>query len=287
METIKYTIETLDDININEGLTKEQIDSFEKNEKDCLDAFESIPTLGDDFNTSHRNVAEETRLDRLGELIDTLMKTGASNWAIRLCVTKVQYISNSHIWGKGHQFAGIIGRLTTLKQPGLAEEVLKIALKNISETAISGSKWSAYHILGVFTGSPKRLNNKKLALEIFQKAETEAEEFFHFNDLACSIADEDYLGDKNYAKKVFQQAENLAAVENTNTQYESFKRFLALGQSYGFSLGDKNLARKAFEKAENLAQDWRDKKWLAESVADEAYLGDPIWEKQLLEKKKK
>ena len=46
METIKYTIETLDDINIHEGLTKEQIDSFEKNEKDCLDAFESIPTLG-------------------------------------------------------------------------------------------------------------------------------------------------------------------------------------------------------------------------------------------------
>ena len=106
--------------------------------------------------------------------------------------------------------------------------------------------------LGVFTGSPKRLNNKKLALEIFQKAETEAEEFFHFNDLACSIADEDYLGDKNYAKKVFQQAENLAAVENTNTQYESFKRFLALGQSYGFSLGDKNLARKAFEKKQKI-----------------------------------
>ena len=95
------------------------------------------------------------------------------------------------------------------------------------------------------------------------------------------------MGDKNYAKKVFQQAENLAAVENTNTQYESFKRFLTLGQSYGFYLGDKNLARKAFEKAENLAQDWRDKKWLAESVADEAYLGDSVWEKQLLQKKKK
>ena len=286
METIKYTIESLADINIHEGLTKEQIDSFEKKEKDCLDAFEAISSFGDDYS-SHRDVAETSRLDRLGELIDTLMKTGALNYAIRLCVTKVQYISNSYIYRKGNQFAGIIDRLTTLKQPGLAEEVLKIALKNISETAISGSKWSAYHIIGVFTGSPKRLNNKKLAREIFQKAEAEAEDFFEFNELACSIADDDYLGDKNYAKKVFQQAENLAAVENTNTQYESFKRFLALGQSYGFSLGDKNLARKAFEKAENLAQDWRDKKWLAESVADEAYLGDPIWEKQLLEKKKK
>jgi hypothetical protein len=284
---MKYTIKDIADININEGLTKEQITSFEKKEKDCLDAFEAIPPLGDDFNTSHRNVAEESRLDRLGELIDTLMKTGASNWAIRLCVTKVQYISNSHIWGKGNQFADIIDRLTTLKQPGLAEEVLKIALKNISETAISGSKWSAYHILACSIADEDYLGDKKLAREIFQKAETEAEEFFHFNELACSIADEDYLGDKNYAKKVFQQAENLAAVENTNTQYESFKRFLALGQSYGFYLGDKNLARKAFEKAENLAQDWRDKKWLAESVADEAYLGDSVWEKRLLEKKKK
>ena len=278
MDNIKYTIETLDDINIHEGLTKEQIDSFEKKEKDCLDAFKAIPSLGDDFNTSHRDVAETSILDRLGELIDTLIKTGALNWAIKLCVTKVQYISNSYIYRKGHQFAGIIDRLITLKQPGLAEEVVKIALKNISETAISGSKWSAYHILGVFTGSPKRLNNKKLALEIFQKAEIEAEDFFEFNELACSIADEDFLGDKNYAKKVYQKAENLA---------ESFKDFLGLGQSYGFSLGDKILARKAFEKAEKLAKRSSDIKWLAESVADEAYLGDPIWEKQLLEKKKK
>jgi hypothetical protein len=42
MDNIKYTIETLDDINIHEGLTKEQIDSFEKKEKDCLDAFDAI-----------------------------------------------------------------------------------------------------------------------------------------------------------------------------------------------------------------------------------------------------
>jgi hypothetical protein len=283
MDNIKYTIETLDDINIHEGLTKEQIDSFEKKEKDCLDAFEAIPSLGDDYNSSHRDVAETSILDRLGELIDTLIKTGALNWAIKLCVTKVQYISNSYIYRKGNQFAGIINRLTTLKQPGLAEEVLKIALKNISETAISGSKWSAYHILGVFTGSPKRLNNKKLALEIFQKAEIEAEDFFEFNELACSIADDDYLGDKNYAKKVFQKAENLAAVEKTNTQYESFKRFLALGQSYIYYL-DKNSARIALEKAENLAQNWRDRKDLAEIVAFD--LEDPVWEKKLLEKKK-
>ena len=86
METIKYTIETLVDINIHEGLTKEQITSLKK-EKDCLDAFEAISSFGDDYN-SHRDVAETSRLDRLGELIDTLIKTGALNYAIRLCRQK-------------------------------------------------------------------------------------------------------------------------------------------------------------------------------------------------------
>ena len=90
------------------------------------------------------------------------------------------------------------------------------------------------------------------------------------------------MGDKNYAKKVFQKAENLAAVEKTNTQYESFKRFLALGQSYIYYL-DKNSARIALEKAENLAQNWRDRKDLAEIVAFD--LEDPVWEKKLLQKK--
>ena len=55
--------------------------------------------------------------------------------------------------------------------------------------------WSIYRF-------SQRLNNKKLAREIFQKAEAEAEDFFEFNELACSIADDDYLGDKNYAKSI-------------------------------------------------------------------------------------
>ena len=81
MDNTRYTLETIDDINIHEGLTKDQIASFEEKEKDCLDAFEAISSFGDDYN-SHRDVAETSRLDRLGELIDTLMKTGALNYAI-------------------------------------------------------------------------------------------------------------------------------------------------------------------------------------------------------------
>ena len=54
-----------------------------------------------------------------------------------------------------------------------------------------------------------------------------------------------------------------------------------------FLLGIKTSLEKHLKRQKNLAQEWSDIKWLAESVADEAYLGDPIWEKQLLEKKKK
>ena len=83
------------------------------------------------------------------------------------------------------------------------------------------------------------------------------------------------MGDKDYAITVFQKAENLA---------DSFEDFLALGESYGLYI-DKNHARKAFEKAEKLANGSNDLKRLAEKVADVDYLGDPVWEKRLLQKK--
>lgn len=283
METIKYTIETLDDINIHEGLTKEQIDSFEKNEKNCIDAFDSISSSGDD-----RRVDEYNRLEDFDELIEELIQADAKNWAIKLCIDKFQCINKSVSHRQGREYAVIIHNLCELKQLPMAEEVLEIALKN--DFSKNVSEFKCYEWLGIAASSKKRLNNKTLGLEIFKKAENSADQtlidgtrtqegsFTDFNSLAASIADEDFLGDKNYAKKVYQKAENLA---------ESFKDFLGLGQSYGFSLGDKNLARKAFEKAEKLAKKSSDIKWLAESVADEAYLGDPIWEKQLLEKKKK
>lgn len=115
-------------------------------------------------------------------------------------------------------------------------------------------------------------------LEALDKmAEYLAIDFDEHNALAGAIADEEYLGDKEYGKKVYQNAENLA---------ESFEDFLALGQSYGLYI-DKNHARKAFEKAEHLAKSNKDIKRLAEKVADVDYLGDPVWEKKFLEKKKK
>ena len=283
MDNIKYTIETLDDINIHEGLTKEQIDSFEKKEKDCLDAFEAIPSSGDD-----RRVDEYNRLEDFDELIEELIQAGANNWAIKLCIGKLQCITKSVSHRHGREYAVIIKYLCKLKQLTMAEEVLEIALKN--DFSKNVSEFKCYEWLGISASSKKELNNKPLGLEIFKKAENSADQtlidgtrtqegsFRDFNSLADSIADEDFLGDKNYAKKVYQKAENLA---------ESFKDFLGLGQSYGFSLGDKNLARKAFEKAEKLAKKSSDIKWLAESVADEAYLGDSVWEKKLLEKKKK
>ena len=243
----------------------------------------AISSSGDD-----RRVDEYNRLEDFDELIEELIQAGAKNWAIKLCIDKLQCINKSVSHRQGREYAVIIHNLCELKQLPMAEEVLEIALKN--DFSKNVSEFKCYEWLGIAASSKKRLNNKTLGLEIFKKAENSADQtlidgtrtqegsFTDFNSLADSIADEDFLGDKNYAKKVYQKAENLA---------ESFKDFLGLGQSYGFSLGDKNLARKAFEKAEKLAKKSSDIKWLAESVADEAYLGDPIWEKQLLEKKKK
>jgi len=283
MDNIKYTIETLDDINIHEGVTKDDISYFEIKEKNCLDAFEAISSSGDD-----RRVDEYNRLEDFDELIEELIQADAKNWAIKLCIDKLQCINKSVSNRQGREYAVIIHNLCELKQLPMAGEVLEIALKN--DFSKNVSEFKCYEWLGIAASSKKRLNNKTLGLEIFKKAENSADQtlidgtrtqegsFTDFNSLAASIADEDFLGDKNYAKKVYQKAENLA---------ESFKDFLGLGQSYGFSLGDKTLARKAFEKAEKLAKRSSDKKWLAESVAKKAYLGDSVWEKQLLEKKKK
>ena len=38
MEHIKYTIESLADINIHQGVTKDDISYFETKEKNCVDA---------------------------------------------------------------------------------------------------------------------------------------------------------------------------------------------------------------------------------------------------------
>ena len=85
-------------------------------------------------------------------------------------------------------------------------------------------------------------------------------------------------------RKVFQQAENLASIEKTNTQHESFKRFLNLGQSYIYYL-DKNSAIKAFESRKISLKIGEIEKILVEIVAFD--LEDPVWEKKLLQKKNK
>ena len=260
MESIKYTIETLVDINIHDGLTKDQIDSFEK-EENALMIQVRLLEKNEDFVEA---------LDKIDEFSDKLIEFGAENWAIKTYVGKMQFITKSNIIYKGLEYSKIISKLCELNQHNLAEEVLEEALDNICEFYCCES-------LANSASSKEELNNKILSLKIYKMAEYLAIDFDENNTLADSIADEEYLGDKEYAKKVYQNAENLA---------ESFEDFLALGQSYGLYI-DKNHARKAFEKAEHLAKSNKDIKRLAEKVADVDYLGDPVWEKRILQKKEK
>ncbi len=258
MDNIKYTLENLADININEGLTKEQI-AFFGNKENALIVQVGILEKSEDFLEA---------LHEFDEFAAHLIESGAENWAIKTYIGKMQFLTKSNLISKGLEYAKIICKICELNQHSLAEEVLEQALENVSE-------FYCYEWLANSTSSKDELNNKTLSLKIYERAENVASDFAEFNTLADSIADEDYLGDKDYAITVYQKAENLA---------EDFEDFLALGESYGLLI-DKNHARKAFEKAEKLANGFNDFKRLAEKVADVDYLGDSFWEKRLLQKK--
>ena len=258
MEHKKYRTSDISKINIHEGLSKEQIGFF-GNKENALMVQVGILEKSEDFLEA---------LDGFDEFAEHLIESSAENWAIKTCIGKMQFLTKSNLPSKGLEYAKIICKICELNQHGLAEEVLEEALENVSE-------FYCHEWLANSTSSQDELNNKTLSLKIYKKAENLASDFAEFNTLANSIADEDYLGDKDYAITVFQKAENLA---------DSFEDFLALGESYGLYI-DKNHARKAFEKAEKLANGSNDLKRLAEKVADVDYLGDPVWEKRLLQKK--
>lgn len=115
MEHIKYTIESLADINIHQGVTKDDISYFEIKEKKCVNAFDAISSSDDD-----RRVDEYNRLEDFDELIDELIQADAKNWAIKLCIDKLQCINKSVSHRQGREYAVIIHNLCELKQLPMA-----------------------------------------------------------------------------------------------------------------------------------------------------------------------
>ena len=119
--------------------------------------------------------------------------------------------------------------------------------------------------------------DKDWARKLVQKAEDLAENSDDYNSIAESVADEDSLGDKKYAKELYQKAEDLAEEQY---DYES----IAASVAHENTLGDKDWARNLFQKAEDLAEDLNDYSSLAGSVADEDCLGDKKYARELYQK---
>ena len=88
--------------------------------------------------------------------------------------------------------------------------------------------------------------DKDWARKLYQKAEDLAEDSSDYSGLADSVADEDYLGDKKYAKEPYVQSSQLI---------ESYKEYQKLAGGIAYNLKDNDFALKFFKIAEKLIED--------------------------------
>ena len=114
-------------------------------------------------------------------------------------------------------------------------------------------------------------------LSEFKEQEKVAVGFWEFKSLADSVANEYYLGDKDWARILYKKAENIA---EGRSDYSDLANSVA-DEDY---LGDKDWARILYKKAEDLAEGFSDYRGIAYSVADEDYLGDKDWARILYKK---
>jgi len=117
----------------------------------------------------------------------------------------------------------------------------------------------------------------KEQIKEFTEQEKEADDSFDYRHLADSIADENYLGDKEWARKLYKKAEDLA---KDSGDYKYLANSIA-DERY---LGDEELARKLYKQAEDLAENCDAYKYLANSIADEDSLGDKDWAREVYKK---
>ena len=90
------------------------------------------------------------------------------------------------------------------------------------------------------------LGDKKYAKELYKKAEDMAEEPNDYENLAESVVDEDTLEDKDWCKKLYVQSSQLI---------ESYKEYQGLARGIAYNLKDNDFALKFFKIAEKLIED--------------------------------
>ena len=113
--------------------------------------------------------------------------------------------------------------------------------------------------------------DKEWARKVYQKAEDKAEDCLDLNWLAYSVSET--LGDKDWAQKLYSNAEDKA---------ESSLDLNWLAFSVTETLGDKDWAKKLYKQAENNPQNIRELCDLADSISDT--FGDKEWQTRIYKK---
>ena len=206
-------------------LTKEQIKGFEIREKEanCCDDFESIARelieLGNKewaiklFKKAELLDLDNYEIDSLANLIgDDEYGLSDKDWARKLYKKAETNAEDAHDL---IQLAdNIAGEYSSLNDKEWAIEILHKAVKELEESTDSNVPLSlaeVAHSLACF-------GDEKSGIEIFKKSEEKMDYLGGFLDLARKINDDESLGDKKWALKVFNKAKLL--VKNSQDYVE-------------------------------------------------------------------
>ncbi len=135
-----------------------------------------------------------------------------------------------------------------------------------------------YRQLAVSVADNDYLGDKTWARELFKKAVELTKYSQNFTDIAVSVADNDCLGDKNWARELFKKT--VENVNNTSRPCFNCVKIAELVANNDY-LGDKTWAIELYEKAEELAENTHEYRWVAESIAKDDTVCDKTWARKL------
>ena len=126
--------------------------------------------------------------------------------------------------------------------------------------------------LGCCLAYADNLIDDKLGLECFKKSEAICASFDDIWTLADNVTDDDYLGDKDWGRSIYQKALDKA---------EDFQQFFNVAGSLCGFLDDKDWGREIFMKALDMAETDEDREAVADAVEAEYNLDDAEWAEEI------
>lgn len=119
--------------------------------------------------------------------------------------------------------------------------------------------------------------NVEMSINLLNIALEKAEDSSDLKDIAETISDEQYLGDKEWGKDVYTKALD---------RCETAGDYLSIAESVlnDTFQGDREWARKIFQMAQTHSEDSSDFRNLAESLSTEWCMNDKVWGRQIFQK---